>query len=104
MAILTITEIATLGQTLVEGQVIPAPQLPGVAEQNIAIGGSSVASAAFNPATRFVMINCDVPCCLAWSLPGVTPTAVTTAQRMGQNETRFVAVSPGGKVAVILTV
>ena len=103
MAILTVTEIATLGQTLVDGQLVSAPQLPGIAEQQVSIGGGSLASAAFNKATRFVMINCDTACCLAWTVDATVPTAIVGYQRMGANETRFISVTPGGKLAVILS-
>lgn len=101
MATLYITEVVTLSQTLVDGQLVAAPQLPGIAEQTVAIGGASTASNVFNKATRFVMINCDAVCSLAWSTDGSAPTAVITAQRMGQNETRFIGVTPGGRLAVI---
>lgn len=104
MAVLYITEFANAAMAglvnVTPSFPLPAPLVPGVVEQHVAIGGGSVASAAFDPTTTFVMVNCDVACSLAW---GANPTAVTTAQRMGANETRFYGVPAGSnlKVAVI---
>jgi len=78
---------------------IAAPMEPAVAEQTVAVGGSSTQSAAFNASTSFVMVHAQEACCLKW---GTNPTAVNTAQRMGAGETRFVGVKPGYKVAVIV--
>ena len=100
MATLFITELVSLGFDPHGGAVL-APQLPSANEQSIAIGGASVASAAFGAETKFVMINTDTACCLAF---GVTPVAVTTAHRMGANETRFYSTRPGDSVAVIASV
>lgn len=103
MATLYITEFADATVADLTGSVtlqwpIPAPMTPPVAEQHIAITGSSTASAAFNANTTFVMVETDAICSLAW---GSSPTAVTTAQRMAANEVRFYGVVPGQKVAVI---
>lgn len=101
MATLYITECANIGETLIGGKVVQAPSTPPTAEQHLTISGSSNASAAFNAATSFVMVHTDAICSLAWSASASTPTAVTTAQRMGANETRFYTVIPGGTLAVI---
>ena len=104
MATLSITEFSSIPLATVPAGgsffSLPAPLLPVITEQHVAIGGSSAASAAFDPTTRFVMINTDQPCSVAW---GTAPVAVATAQRLGANETRFYGVPPGGgfKVAVI---
>lgn len=92
MATLYITEFAVMSLAAM------APQTPPVAEQDVAIGGSSVASNPFNASTRFIMVNCDAACSLAF---GSAPVAVTTAHRMAANETRFYGVQPGQEVAVI---
>lgn len=99
MAVLFVTELQEMGWAgKFSNQLLHAPYMPPVAEQNIAIGASSTQSAAFNTNTRYVMLNTDTACCLAW---GDSPTAVVTAQRMAANETRFVAVRSGQKLAVI---
>lgn len=104
MAVLYISEFADQGMAglvnITPSFPLPAPLVPAVVEQHLAIGGGSVASAAFDATTTFVMLNCDVACSIAW---GTTPVAVATAQRMGANETRFYAVPKGAayKVAVI---
>lgn len=101
MARLYITEFAEMPQLNSAGVIPQCPVAPGIAEQSVAIGGGSVASAAFNQGTKFVMLNSDAVCSLAWSSDGTPATAVATAQRMSANETRFYGVHPGGKVSVI---
>jgi hypothetical protein len=103
MATLYITEVEKVNQTLVDGQVVMSPQMPPIAEQHLAIGIASAPSAAWQKETRFVMVHTDAVCSLAWSNPGdAAPTAVPTAHRFGQNETRFYGVTPGGQLAVIV--
>lgn len=101
MAILTITEVEKLNVTLIDGAVVAAPEMPGLAEQNIVIGGGSLACNAFTKATRFVRVNTDTNCCLAFSVNSTPPTAVTNTHRLGANETGFYGVTPGGTMAVI---
>jgi|SRR6267154_2354170 len=97
MATLYITELKSI--IFAGNQAVLAPASNTItAEQDVAIGGSSVQSAAFAATTNFVMVNCDSACSLAW---GANPTAVTTAHRLGANETRFYGVIPGQKLAVI---
>lgn len=101
MAVLYINEYAACALDKF-GRELAAPKEPAIATQHIAIGGSSVASAAFNAATHFVLIHTDAICSVMFSAnDGTTPTAVTTAGRMGANETRFAGVDPGALVAVI---
>src|SRR6267154_3042664 len=99
MAMLTITEVEKIGQTLIDGQFVMAPQMPPVKEQDgIVIGVGSVASAAFQKATRFVIVNGNAAYCLAWSDPengNADPTAVNTQHQLGAGETRFYSVRPG---------
>lgn len=74
------------------------PVEPAIAEQNVAIGGTSTQSAAFNTNTRFVRVHTDVLCAVKF---GANPTAVATAHRMADESTEWLAVSGGHKVAVI---
>jgi hypothetical protein len=73
---------------------------PSVAEQALTVSGSSSQSAAFNAQTSYVMVHAQEAACLAW---GTNPTATTSKQRIGANETRFVGVPMGKsfKVAAI---
>lgn len=97
MAVLYITEYINI---ITDDKLnsVAAPHEPNNGEQHVAIGGASAQSAAFAAATNFVMVHTDAICSLAF---GPDPTAVTTAHRMAANETRFVGVIPGQKVAVI---
>jgi hypothetical protein len=97
MAVLYITECDSLALESY-GRPIAAPRMAPIAEQHVAIGGSSAQSATFNPKTRFIMVHTDAICSIAW---GVNPTAVATAQRLAANETRYYGVNPGEKIAVI---
>lgn len=97
MSTLYITEIAAMGIDAA-GQPIPAATMPPVVSQTVPIGDSSVASAAFGGTTRFVQIDTDATCSLAF---GANPTATTSDQRLPADRMRLFTVTPGQKVAVI---
>lgn len=80
--------------------VVPVGKEASVAEQNVAIGGTSVQSSAFNAKTNFVRLHTDAICSVAF---GTNPTAVATAKRLAANQTEYFGVPQGGafKVAVI---
>ena len=96
MAFLYVTEYAVVSATLENGQLIQAPLSPPLADYRIAIGGASLSSPAFQKGTRFIMVHADAVCSLAFDA-----NAVTTAHRLGQNETRFYGVTPTHTVSVI---
>jgi hypothetical protein len=101
MSTLYIAEVTKLGIDA-QGASIIAPQMPPIAEQTVTIGMSSLPSEPFSGHTRFVQIHTDAMCSIAFSpTPGATPSATTSNQRLGANETRFYAVNPGDLVAVI---
>ncbi len=98
MATLYIAEIELLGLDA-HGAEIMAPKMPPIVEQTVAIGMSSApCTNAFTTRTRFVQIGTDAVCSIAF---GVAPVATTSNQRMAANETRFVTVNSGDKIAVI---
>jgi hypothetical protein len=103
MAVLYITEYAELSLNRL-GQLGQMPVEPPVAEQTVAIGGSSVQSAAFNAATKFVRLHTDAICSVE---VGANPTATATTGRLAANQTEFRDVSRGPssgsafKIAVI---
>lgn len=74
--------------------------VPPIAEQTVAIGGSSTPSSAFNAATRFVRLHTDAICSIAF---GTSPTATATKMRMAADQTEYFSVPAGQsyKVAVI---
>lgn len=73
---------------------------PPIAEQTVAIGGSSAASAAFNVSTTFVRLHTDAICSIEF---GSAPTASATKARMAASTTEYFAVAANSnqKVAVI---
>jgi hypothetical protein len=99
MALLYITEYIFLGAPPANGAQVP--QEPPVAEQTVAITGSSTQSNAFQPSTRFIRLHSDAP---AEVLLGINPTAIlNTSGRMAANQTEYRALPLGAafKVAVI---
>lgn len=98
MATLYVAEYVRLA--LHAGTLGQVPDEPPIAEQHLAIGGSSVQSAAFNSSTRFVRVHTDATCSI---LIGANPTAATTNQRFTTNQTEFKGVPVGQnyKIAVI---
>lgn len=99
MAVLYITEFAAQMRDDA-GYVAPAPDLPVVAEQTVAIGAGSVASSAFNAKTRFIRLCADAVCSVAF---GTSPTAAATNMRLPANVPYDLGVPKGAsyKVAVI---
>jgi len=80
------------------GNPLQCGQEPPVAEQFVAIAGTSAQSAAFNDATNFVSIYADSDCHIAF---GDDPDATQDLRKMGAGTTMFCGVKPGHKVAVI---
>ena len=99
MATLYITEYARVAFD--PNGPLAMPEEPPLASQTVAIGSGSVASNAFNVATRFVRLNTDAACSIQFGFP--TPTAVATTARMAANQTEYHGVPQGGgyQVAVI---
>lgn len=99
MAVLYITEYAEM-QIGPAGRGGQMPLEPPLAEQTVAIGVGSVASSAFNAATRFVRLHTDAICSVEF---GTAPTATASKARMAANQTEYHGVPLGAsyKVAVI---
>jgi hypothetical protein len=83
------------------GQPLPVVAMPPVAEQTVAIGGSSVQSSAFNAKTKMIAVHTDAICSIAI---GNNPTATAVKRRMAANTTEYFEVTPGHKIAVITNV
>lgn len=92
MAKVFITEYASLSKGDSVGEE------PSITTQVVAIGGTSVQSAAFNTGTNFIRVHTDAICSIAF---GTNPTATADSQRLAANQTEYYGVRPGGKVAVI---
>jgi hypothetical protein len=99
MAVLFISEYAEQARDL-RGYLVAAGQEPTLAEQQVAIGGSSTQSAALNAKTAFVRVHTDAVCYVAF---GTNPTASSSQKRLAANSTEFFGVPAGKafKVAVI---
>ena len=99
MAVLFITEFAGRG-TEANGAATPHQAMPEKANQVVAIGASSVQSAALNAKTNVVRISADSPCSVQF---GVNPTATLTTMRVPANVVEYLSVPAGVgyKIAVI---
>ncbi len=75
------------------------PPQPSIADQTVAISGTSAASAAFNAKTHVVALVCDEGCSVSFT--GASPTATTSNFLLQQGVTYLFGVAPGGKVAAI---
>jgi len=105
MATLYVTEFDSVasvntlrGSRGVEGQ---APLAPAIAEQTVAIAGSTTQSSAFNKNTTLIRVHTDSICSVDI---GANPTATTSKMRMAAGQTEFFGVTPGHKIAVISNV
>lgn len=98
MANLHITEFDRLAVSANNGPVVQIASMPPLAEQTVAIGGSSAASSAFNASTRFVCLTPKADCHIQI---GATPTATTSLLPLTAGQVYYFGVTPGHKVAVI---
>lgn len=97
MAKVYITEYVMLGVGFgATPTVVKEPAF--VSQTPVAIGGSSVQSAAFNADTRYIRVHTDAVCSIAF---GTNPTATANSMRLAANQTEYFAVVPGQKLAVI---
>lgn len=84
-----------------KGTTGQAPQEPALAEQTVAIAGSTTQSSAFNKDTTLIRVHADVVCSIAI---GSNPTATTSGKRLAEGQTEYFGVTPGHKIAVISNV
>lgn len=98
---LFITEYSSLGFVgQFSNHLIHAPAVSTIlAEQNLAVGVSSIPSAAFNAKTKFLEIVADVDCAIAFG--PTAPTADATKHYIPAKSTRYYACDPGSFIAVI---
>lgn len=102
MPTLYITEFASLAANE-RGGLSPVALAPSVADQTVAIGASSVQSAALNAATNMVRVTADTVCSIKF---GTNPTASSTTMRLDAGGVEYIGVPVGGslKIAVIANV
>jgi hypothetical protein len=97
MALLYVTEFGAMYSDA--GGSVPIAKTNVRTDQTpVVIGAGSLQSAAFLAGTRFVRLNCDAICSIAF---GSNPTASTSTMRMAANQTEYFGVNAGDKVAVI---
>ena len=98
MAVLYVTEYTNVGREL-KANISQSAAEPALAQQSVAIGAGSVASANFNAKTRLIRVHTDNICSIKI---GAAVTAVATAQRMAANQTEYFAITPEA-IAVLRT-
>ena len=105
MPTIYISELATLSTPLSFGTPVQCPFIGNGAlrEQSFAISVTSAMSttSGWLSTTRFIQVNTDTACFLAFGGTTATITATTSYHRMGANETRFYGVNPGGVLAAV---
>ncbi len=97
MATLYITEFSKPALT-VNGLIPAAAMQNVVAEQTVAISGSSTASAAFSASTTFVRVHTDAICSIKY---GTSPVATAASARLPADGAEYFGVNAGDKIAVI---
>ena len=75
-----------------------AAVLPALTRQAVAIGATSVASAAMGANTQLVRIQSDANCSF---IAGATPVATINHEPLAANAAEYFQVTPGLKIAVI---
>lgn len=95
MATLFITEYREL-QEGPEGQLLPIPKEPALADQAVTFT-TSAASSAFNEQTHFVRLYSDVDCHVVF---GKAPTATASKQKLAGGVDHWRAVQPGQDMKV----
>jgi hypothetical protein len=95
MAVLYITEYIDIDGTR------QVPTEPPLAQQTVAIGAGSVASAAFQGGTTVIRVHTDAICSVVVSPVGQTISATATSGRMAANQTEYRGVKGGQIISVI---
>ena len=105
MPTIYISELANLTTPGTFGTPVQAPFVGNgtLREQSFAISVTSAMSTntGWLSTTRFIMVNTDTTCFLAFGGTTATITATTSAHRVAANETRFYGVNHGGVLAVV---
>lgn len=92
MAVLYIAEFAKPAGG-VNATVAP---LPPIAEQTVAIGGSSTASSAFNAQTTLIRVHTDAICSIS-----IGAAATSSKMRLAAGQTEYFVVTPSQILNVI---
>lgn len=78
---------------------LPAAFAPEITHQTVAVSGSSAQSAAFSSSTVLIRLFADTAMCV--QVGTTNPTATSSSMPLSQNQTEYILVRPGDKLAVI---
>lgn len=78
---------------------LPAAYAPEITHQTVAVTGTSAQSSAFSSSTQLIRLFADAAMCV--QVGTTTPTATATSMPMAANQTEYIIVRPGDKVAAI---
>lgn len=81
-----------------QGGPLPVVEMPPIATQKVAIGGSSTQSSPFNAKTQMVAVHTAGVCSVEF---GSNPTATANSRRLAANTTEYFKVNPSDRIAVI---
>lgn len=97
--LLYLTEFESLLNDAKSGSALP--RCPSLADQVIAFGGISAASAAFNSHTRVVRLHSTVACAVKIGKAPVAKSGLGGTARLAAGVSELYAVNPNDSVAVI---
>ncbi len=100
---LDITEYVDLARDA-RGNVVLTGLEPSRVVQQVPVGSTSAQSQPTSDVTRFVRLHSDTTCRVKFGLPGSSPVANPTCQRMVAGGSEFFGVVPGTVIAVIESV
>lgn len=99
MAVLDITCYDRLASDE-SGKAISSGMEPSIANLQVAITGSSLASTPLPAGTKFIRVHADVPCRIATSRTAADPVATEASMRMAGGQTEYWGARPGMQIAV----
>lgn len=97
MASLYIAEFASLAEAGA-GEPMQAAKWPPLREQKVSLSGTSAASNAFGADTRAIRVHTDAICSIKVA---EAPTATASNARLAADQTEYLGVEPGHKIAGI---
>lgn len=75
----------------------PVAAVPPLAEQTVAVGGTSAQSAVLNIATGIVRLHALANCCVSF---GASPTATVASMRLAAGSTEYFSVTPNSSLKI----
>lgn len=95
MASLYVAEFVSVGGT--SNFNVAGALVPPIVEQKLAISASAAQGSLFNSNTRFIRVETDAICSIAF---GTNPTATASNMRLAANQIEYFSVPPTGTYTI----